>query len=140
MISPHWLDLENRFGPSIARTLHKSLNIEDRITSLIRKQRLFHYPEGTHLAGVLREYKFDQTRPHGQWIRNVHFLDKASKYYIILCCSDAQANLFQEAEFIQIDLSFKMVNGKTNVFSISGWCEEHQGKCFISILHMLGMY
>ncbi|KAL2816574.1 hypothetical protein BDW59DRAFT_153131 [Aspergillus cavernicola] len=49
------------------------------------------------------------------------------KYYIILCYSDTQANLFQETEFIQINLSFKIVNRKTNVFSISGWCEEHQG-------------
>jgi hypothetical protein len=116
------------------------LNIEDRITSLIRKQRLFHYPEGTDLAGVLREYKFDQTRPYGQWIRNIHFLDEAATQYIILCCTDAQANFFQEAEFIQIDLSFKMVHGNTNVFSISGWSEEHQGKFSISIQHMPGMY
>jgi hypothetical protein len=115
--------------------LHASLNIEDHISSLIRKERLLHYHDGTDIAGVLREFDFDQKRPYDQWIREVFFFDNDFKHYIILCCTDQQANAFQEAQFIQVDLSFKMIQGKANVFNIAGWNEEHQRKLSLPLAY-----
>jgi hypothetical protein len=137
MISPRFTDLHNRFGPSTLSLLHQSLNISDKVQALIRKQRLLAYPDGTafagecglfcicsahtnHTLGVLREYDFDQRRDTDQqWIREIHFFDP--EHYLILCCTYAQAKAFINVQHIEIDLSFKMVNGKTNVFSISAW-------------------
>ncbi|KAE8395153.1 hypothetical protein BDV23DRAFT_169155 [Aspergillus alliaceus] len=120
MLSPIFTNLYDRFGPSTLRTLHKCLNIEDRITALIRKQKLLSFPEGTHIAGILREYSFDRLKENSeQWIREVHFFDP--EHWLILCCTYAQAKAFIHANYLEMDLSFKMVNGKTNVFSISSW-------------------
>jgi hypothetical protein len=69
---------------------------------------------------VLREFAFDQRRDNDkQWIREVHWFDET--HFLILCCTYAQAKAFIDVKHIEMDLSFKMVNGKTNVFSISGW-------------------
>ncbi|KAB8228235.1 uncharacterized protein BDW43DRAFT_304052 [Aspergillus alliaceus] len=120
MLSPIFTNLYDRFGPSTLRTLHKCLNIEDRITALIRKQKLLSFPEGTHIAGILREYSFDRLKENSeQWIREVHFFDP--EHWLIICCTYAQAKAFIHANYLEMDLFFKMVNGKTNVFSISSW-------------------
>jgi hypothetical protein len=34
------------------RAVHGSLNIEDRITAIIRKEKILQYPEGTAYAGT----------------------------------------------------------------------------------------
>lgn len=132
------------------RHLHTALNVEDRVAALIRKQKLLHYPEGTsiagmsrptvchayanHMPGVLREHSFDQKRKNAdQWIRNIHFFDDMQQHYLILCCTEAQAKEFQRAQFLQMDMSFKMVQGKTNVFSISGWNPETHRMSYICI-------
>ncbi|KAL2809196.1 hypothetical protein BJX63DRAFT_406556 [Aspergillus granulosus] len=133
LISPRWLDIQRRFGSSVFRTLHASLNVGDHITSLIRKERLLHYRGGTDIAGILREFNFDQKRPYNQWIRDVFFLDKDARHYIILCCTDQQASAFQKAQFIHVDISLQKVQGKTNLYSVSGWSEEHQ--CTVSYAH-----
>lgn len=52
MLSPQFTAIHNRFGPSTLRALHSSLNVEDRVSALIRKQRLLHYPQGTDIAGI----------------------------------------------------------------------------------------
>lgn len=51
IVSPQFSALRRRFGVTALDAIHKSLNVEDRITALIRKQRLLAYPEGTALAG-----------------------------------------------------------------------------------------
>ncbi|KAL4959544.1 uncharacterized protein BDV14DRAFT_160917 [Aspergillus stella-maris] len=126
LISPSFINIRNQFGPSILRTLHASLNIEDRISGLIRKQRLLQYPDGTDLAGVIREFEFDKKKPYNQWIRDIYFFEDNPQKFIILCCLDEQARAFQTARYLEIDLSFKMIQGKTNVFSLVGWSDEHQ--------------
>lgn len=52
LLSPEWTDIHNRFGPSSLRALHKTLNVEDKVAALVRKQRLLCYPRGTALAGT----------------------------------------------------------------------------------------
>ena len=114
--------------------IHSSLNIEDRLTALIRKERILRYPEGMSLAGryayawymlylcyvgVQREFRFDQLKDNNsQWIQSITFFN--DEYYLIICCTYAQAKAFVKVECIKMDLSFKMVAGKTNVFSIVG--------------------
>jgi len=71
-------------------------------------------------AGVLREFSIDQHKENTkQWIRAVHNFD--DEHYLIICCTYAQAKAFQRVTCIEMDLSFKMVQGKTNLFSIARW-------------------
>ena len=71
-------------------------------------------------AGVLREFALDQHKENTeQWIRTVHNFD--DEHYLIVCCTYAQAKAFQHVTCMEMDLSFKMVQGKTNLFSIAGW-------------------
>ena len=118
--------------------IHQSLNIEDRISALIRKQRLLIYKEGTSLAGIYtrvkhmlylchlgvqREYRFDRLKDSSeQWIRSISFFD--DYHYLIICCTYAQAKAFTKVQCLEMDLSFKMVEGKTNVFSLAGWNDD----------------
>lgn len=77
--------------------------------------------------GVLREYSFDRLKDSDQqWIRDVYFFDEC--HFLIICCTYAQAKAFTNVQCIEMDLSFKMVQGKTNVFSISAWNAEAKSK------------
>lgn len=76
---------------------------------------------GLHTV-VLREHDLDRPQPNEeQWLRDVHFYD--DKHYLILCCAFDQAIAFFDAQYIQMDLAFKMVAGDTKVFSIAGWSD-----------------
>lgn len=52
IVSPKFADIHRKFGQTALNALERSLNVQDRITALIRKQRLLAYPEGTSLAGI----------------------------------------------------------------------------------------
>jgi hypothetical protein len=122
IISPHLAQILRRHDKLTLRELHDSLHCEDRITALILKQKLLLYPKGLDLAGVLREYEFDQRRnPWEQWIRDVYFFDEDRQQFLIICCTYEQAKLFQAVQYIEMDLAFKMVHGKTNVFTIASY-------------------
>jgi hypothetical protein len=122
MFSPAFSKILAKHRGSALRHLHQSLHIEDRVTALIYKQRLLQYPKGTSLAGVWREFQFDKVKPNeDQWIRDIHFFDEAHEHYLILCCTYEQAKLFMNQQYIEMDLAFKMVQGKTMVFSLAGW-------------------
>jgi hypothetical protein len=54
ILSPEFAALNKKYGEHTLRALHQSLNVEDRIAALIRKQKTFLYPEGSSLAGKLR--------------------------------------------------------------------------------------
>ena len=54
LMMPEYFQLRQKYGKDTLRAIHASLNVEDRITVLIRKQRLFQYPAGCHFAN---EYK-----------------------------------------------------------------------------------
>jgi hypothetical protein len=76
----------------------------------------------------MREFSFDQTRSlTDQWIRKVIRLD-SDEHFLIICCTSAQAKAFAEARCVEIDLAYKMVAGKTNVFTIVGWDEVAKRK------------
>ena len=127
MFSPRFGNILRQYGTSALRYIHGSLNVEDRIAALIYKKRLLTYPKGTSLAGVYREYRFDQLRPSDeQWIRDVYFFDEAHTKFMIICCSYDQAKLFRDVKHIQMDLAFKMVHGRTKTFSIAS--EDEQTK------------
>ncbi len=51
ILSPQFTALNKKYGENALYALHQSLNIEDRIASLIRKQKLLTYPQGSSLAG-----------------------------------------------------------------------------------------
>ena len=97
--------------------------MEDRVTALIRKQ--FSYPLGTDIARVWREYLFDQAKqPDEQWIRELYFFDEDRQHFLIICCTYEQVKLFQAVRYIEMDLAFKMISGKTNGFTIASWNRE----------------
>jgi hypothetical protein len=79
------------------------------------------------MLGVLREYAFEKHRPNeDQWIRKVHQISYSE--WIIICCSYAQSTAMIQQNCFQADVSFKLISGKTNVFSIGGWDEEGKRK------------
>ncbi|OJD12483.1 hypothetical protein ACJ73_09344, partial [Blastomyces percursus] len=122
LLSPFFVKMYDRFGPAALRALHYSLDIEDKVAALIRKQKLLAYPKGTTIAGVLREWEFDKRRnPDEQWIQDVHFYSQDT--FRIICFTYEQAKLFTSAQCIEMDLAFKMIKGSVNVFSITGWSE-----------------
>jgi len=51
ILSPQFAALCRKHGELSINALHQSLNIEDRVAALIRKQKLLTYPEGSSLAG-----------------------------------------------------------------------------------------
>jgi len=70
-------------------------------------------------AGMLREFSTDQYKENTeQWIRAIHNFN--NEHFLIVCCTYAQAKAFQHVTCIEMDLSFKMIRGKTNLFSIAG--------------------
>ncbi|KAN0068226.1 hypothetical protein V8E54_013796, partial [Elaphomyces granulatus] len=118
ILSPEFAGLNRKYGENTLRALHQSLKVEDRVSALIRKQKILQYPEGSSLAGVIREC-FDQLRSCDEhWIRKIHSFD--DEHLLIICFTYGQAKAFTK-ECLEMDLAFKMVQGKTNVFSISGW-------------------
>jgi hypothetical protein len=91
-------------------------------------------------AGVHREYYLDRNKPNEeQWFRDIWY-SECGKYYIIVCCTKEQAEQFQFCDHVEMDMSFKMVAGKTTVFSFVGWCTRAKRKLGISLTyaqHML---
>lgn len=80
----------------------------------------------------------DQRRPvDEQWIRYVGSIEDEDEHMLIICCTHAQAKAFQDAQCIQMDLSFKMIQGKVNLFSITGWNEEARRMYLILTLFTL---
>ena len=81
----------------------------------------------------MREYQLDQQHPiEQQWIQNVTILPSnpetnIEQYFIIYFIYD-QALAFQDAQIIQIDMSFKMVAGDTWLFTIIKWLSEANSK------------
>lgn len=75
-------------------------------------------------TGVLREYRVDQHRPPddpSNWFRTVERFGEDDEGLIIVAFSYNQAMKLHEALHVDMDLSFKMIQGKTNLFSIDGW-------------------
>jgi len=54
ILSPEYYTLYRKYGAQTLRAVHSSLNIEDRITALIRKERMLQFPEGMAYAGKYR--------------------------------------------------------------------------------------
>jgi len=78
-------------------------------------------------AGVQREYAFDRLQDSDeQWIRKIHFFDDEN--FLIVCCTYAQAKAFTSVQCLEMDLSFKMVQGTPNVFSLATWNEDVKRK------------
>lgn len=80
------------------------------------------------IIGVIREYEFDQKKPHDQWIRDIHFFDEQKQQFCIVSCTDKQAHALMKVRILEMDLSFKMVNGKTNIFSLVSWDDKKKRK------------
>ena len=87
MLSPKFDAFIKKYSKNTLREMHSSLHVEDRVSALIRKQRLLAYPGGTDIAGVLREFEFDQEKKiEEQWIRDVHFFNDNHEHFMIICC------------------------------------------------------
>ncbi|RKF76230.1 hypothetical protein GcM3_080036, partial [Golovinomyces cichoracearum] len=113
LVSPVYIEMFSAFGVSRLSRLHPSLEAQDRLTALIREERLYQYPAGTDYAGVSREFQLDRLKgSEDQWIRYMQYMDE--KHYLIICCTHAQAMAFQKVNHIEMDLSFELVKGKTN--------------------------
>jgi hypothetical protein len=88
------------------------------------------------LIGVIREFKANQLRGLEQrWIRYVGFHDNTEDQFFIVSCSFAQAKAFALIKGVEMDLSFKNVQGAANLFSISGWNEDCNRMLSICLAH-----
>ena len=59
--------------------------------------------------------------------------DLGNGHFLIICCTYAQAKAFRHVRHVQMDLAFKLVRGKTNVFSVNSWDEQARRKDILSI-------
>lgn len=50
--SPEYQWLLQKFGKDTIRAIHDSLNIEDKISAIIRVERIKQFPVGTSLLGI----------------------------------------------------------------------------------------
>ena len=90
----------------------------------------------------MREQGIDNIKPREeQWIRRVfYFEDEIENYFLIVCCTLKQAQALIKAQALEMDLSFKMVHGKINLFSISGWDDDSRRRlCICSTYIKLGV-
>ncbi|KAI1406805.1 hypothetical protein F5Y13DRAFT_196782 [Hypoxylon sp. FL1857] len=127
---PGYYRLCRKFGVDSLRGIHWALNIECTINAIIRAERLLRYPAGTALAGVQREFELDSKRPEDErWIREICYLGvkKDISRYFVICMTKKQAEAFRDCAHIQMDLSFKMVHGQTNLYSVVGLNEITNG-------------
>ncbi|RKF76962.1 hypothetical protein GcM3_075029 [Golovinomyces cichoracearum] len=70
LVSPVYIQMCSGFGVSRLSRLHPSLGAQDRLTALIREERLYQYPAVTDYAGVSREFQLDRLKDsEDQWIR-----------------------------------------------------------------------
>lgn len=147
--TPEYMNICREYNVDNIGQIHPGLYNEDSLGYLIRKQRLLQYPKGMHLAGrvfvpgilpayahimlgVIREQQCDLLRPIAeQCIREIVYLNDAHDEWFILCSTDALLRDLHNAKFVQMDLSFKNVAGKPNIFSIVGWDEVTQRKLCI---------
>ncbi|KAF1808047.1 hypothetical protein P152DRAFT_257482 [Eremomyces bilateralis CBS 781.70] len=136
--SPTFKSLMQAYGQDMSEAIARAVAVRDRISMLIRKQRLLEHPDGTSLAGVAREADIDRTRPNEQqWIRKIVFIDEAGEastcgsHYIVICMTYAGAKQFHKSNMFEMDTAFKGVHGGHNVFSIAGWDSEVRRKLTI---------
>ena len=149
-LTPQYQWLLTKYNASSLRAIHLALACEDRQWAIIRMLRLQRYPVGTHLlgisslimllaytnlcsTGIQRELSIDKQRSNEeQWFREVWYSD-CEQYFIIVCCTKEQAIHYQKCRHAQIDCAFKMVAGRTMVFSLCGW--EAYAKCMFNICY-----
>lgn len=85
------------------------------------------------LTGCLREYKLDWHRaPHDPevWWRHVEKFGPQLQWHIIICFTYDQAMGLHDpsVKHLELDLSFKMIQGETNVFSIQSYNKQARRK------------
>jgi len=54
ILSPQYYSLYRKYRTQTLHAVHSSLNIKNRITALIQKERMLQFPEGTAYAGKYR--------------------------------------------------------------------------------------
>jgi len=69
ILSPQYYTLYKKYRAQTLHTVHNSLNIKDQITTLIQKERMLQFPEGTVYIG---KYRLDT--------RQVYIEPKHSRY------------------------------------------------------------
>lgn len=100
--------------------IYLALNNTHVIQSMIRKERILQYPAGSWLAGVQREFDLGLNISLDQkWIRSIEYYNDTG--FVITCCDVQQARAFVRQPMLEMDLSFKMVRGKTNLYSLKCW-------------------
>ncbi|RKF76985.1 hypothetical protein GcM3_075025 [Golovinomyces cichoracearum] len=62
LVCPVYTQMCSAFGDSRLSRLHASLGVQDRLTALIREERLYQYPARTDFAGVSREFQLDRLK------------------------------------------------------------------------------
>ena len=76
--------------------------------------------------GATRELHLDQERHNeDQWIRAIRFLP--NNEFLIVLCTNNMAKAILSCIHLEMDISFKMVAGTTNLYSLVGW--DTYAKC-----------
>ncbi|RHZ58579.1 hypothetical protein Glove_372g161 [Diversispora epigaea] len=103
--------------------LHPSLNNQSKISYYIEKTRRSQYPFGQNILGVAYEFMKHEmsTDPY---IRSIRFLDNGQ--YVVLCATKQQLKAIKELTYIEIDMAFKRIHGKTNEWEVSAYLYHTQ--------------
>ncbi|RHZ78932.1 hypothetical protein Glove_154g37 [Diversispora epigaea] len=103
--------------------LHLSLNNQSKINYYIEKTRCSQYPFGQNILGVTYEFMKHEMSTDS-YIRSIRFLDNGQ--YIILCATKQQLKTIKELTYIEIDMAFKRIHGKTNEWEVSTYLSHVQ--------------
>lgn len=88
-------------------------------------------------AGIEREFSLDRHRDNSdQWIRQTYYFPN-SPHFLFVCCTATQAEAFLDCKHLEIDMSFKMVTGQTNLFSLISWDGSLKSKSGICVAYTL---
>ncbi|RHZ69720.1 hypothetical protein Glove_279g56 [Diversispora epigaea] len=94
--------------------LHPLLNNQSKINYYIEKTRCSQYPFGQNILEVIYEFMKHE----------MSFLDNGQ--YIILCATKQQLKTIKELTYIEIDMAFKRIHGKTNEWEVSAYLSHVQ--------------
>ena len=95
----------------------------DRFSALIKKQMLFHYPEGREIQGVIREYRLNQSGKDWQYIQQIY---QEQQQIMIVCFFKQQAEILLDLNSFEVDMSFKRIKMKgLNEVVLAAYLVEH---------------
>ncbi|BCR90382.1 uncharacterized protein ACHE_60268A [Aspergillus chevalieri] len=101
--------------------VHQSLNNTDRVTAIIQRQKLLHFPEGQHYNGVAFEM---QINPQIKEYIQAKYQDDSE--FMLICALKEQLELLLTLKSFEVDMSYKRLKAaKLNEVVFTTYLPNH---------------